>query len=82
MQVATLSRNIIPMAWIKCRLNPINSPDWILGAYCRKIYSLRSISWVPKIIVFDDLIDYMEKQNASFELSNEGLVAPFKSIFS
>ena len=34
------------------------------------------------IIVFDDLIDYMEEQNAAFELSDEGLVAPFKSIFS
>lgn len=34
------------------------------------------------IIVFDDLIDYMEEQNATFELSDEGLVAPFKSIFS
>ena len=34
------------------------------------------------IIVFDELIDYMEEQNAAFELSDEGLVAPFKSIFS
>ena len=34
------------------------------------------------IIVFDDLIDYMEEQNAVFELSDEGLVAPFKNIFS
>lgn len=34
------------------------------------------------IIVFDDLIDYMEEQNEEFALSDEGLVAPFKSIFS
>lgn len=34
------------------------------------------------IIVFDDLIDYMEQQNQAFALSDEGLVAPFKNIFS
>lgn len=34
------------------------------------------------IIVFDDLIDYMEGQNQEFALSDQGLVAPFKNIFS
>lgn len=34
------------------------------------------------VIVFDDLIDYMERQNDAFALSDEGLVAPFKNIFS
>ena len=34
------------------------------------------------IIVYDGLIDYMEEQNKEFAMSDMGLVAPFKTIFS
>lgn len=34
------------------------------------------------IIVFSDLIDYMEQENQAFSTSETGVVAPFKNIFS
>ena len=34
------------------------------------------------IIVFSDLIDYMEQENEEFSNSESGVVAPFKNIFS
>jgi hypothetical protein len=38
---------------------------------------------VAKIIVaYDELIDYMEEENKRFQTTEQGLVAPFKTIFS
>lgn len=37
---------------------------------------------VKGILIFDDLIDYMEEKNADFQNSDVAKISPFKSIFS
>ena len=34
------------------------------------------------VVAYDELIDYMEEENARFQNSDVGLIAPFKTIFS